>query len=203
MKLYGLSGTCSLVDHIALNWIGKPYEYEAVARSKMKVAPFIEMNPLGAVPVLVDDGLVLTQNIAILEYLAEKNPEARLLGGDTVLARAEGRRWLGFLNSDLHRTFNLIFAAPRWVEGESAQASLAAHASERIKEMFAIVNKHLEGRTWLSESRSVADAYLYVTMRWAALKNIDLSLMPNLHQHFARMQDDPAVKQALQAEGLK
>lgn len=203
MKLYGLSGTCSLVDHIALNWTGKPYEYEAVARSKLKVAPFIEMNPLGAVPVLVDDGIVLTQNIAILEYLAEKNPEAQLFGGDTLLARAESRRWLGFLNSDLHRTFNLIFAAPRWVEGDSAQASLTAHATESIKEMFAIINSHLEGRTWLSESRSVADAYLYVVMRWAALKKIDLGLMSNLHQHFARMQQDPAVTQALQAEGLK
>jgi glutathione S-transferase len=203
MKLYGLPGACSLVDHIALNWTGKPFEYEAVARDKMKVAPFVEISPLGAVPVLEDDGVVLTQNIAILEYLAEKNPEAKLLGGDTALARAEGRRWLGFLNSDLHKTFSLVFGPARWVEGEAAQASLTANASERVKDMFAIANGRLQGREWLSECRSVADAYLFVTMRWAAAKKIDLSQMANLQKHFARMQADPAVTKALQAEGFK
>jgi len=203
MKLYGLPGACSLVDHIALNWIGKPFEYEAVARDKMKVAPFVEISPLGAVPVLADNGVILTQNVAILEYLSETNPEAKLMGGDTALARAEARRWLGFLNSDLHKTFSLVFGAARWVDGEDAQAVLTANASARVKEMFAIANERLAGRDWLSESRSVADAYLFVTMRWALAKKIDLSQMNNLQKHFARMQADPAVIKALQAEGLK
>ena len=86
MKLYGLPGACSLVDHIALNWIGKPFEYIPVSREGLKVAPFINISPLGAVPAIDDDGFTLTQNIAILEYLAEKNPEAKLFGGARVIS---------------------------------------------------------------------------------------------------------------------
>lgn len=203
MKLYGLPGTCSLVDHIALIWIGQPFEYEAVPRSKLKVAPFIEMSPLGSVPVLDDDGLILTQNVAILEYLAEKFPQAELLGGDTLLTRSEGRRWLALINSDLHKTFSLVFGAAKLVDGTEAQNSLVSHASELLKNMYAILDERLNGRDWLSESRSVADAYLFVTMRWAVLKKIDLSEMQNLQKHHSRMMADPAVAQALKAEGLK
>lgn len=203
MKLYGLPGACSLVVHIALNWMGKPFEYEAVARSKLKVAPFIDISPLGAVPVLEDNDFILTQNVAILEYLSELNPAANLLGGNTIHARAETRRWLAFANSDLHRTFNLVFGAAKWVDGAEAQASLTQNATARIQEMFGIVDAHLNNREWLSDTRSVADAYIYVIMRWAAVKKIDLSQMLNLQKHFARMQADPAVVAALSAEGLK
>jgi glutathione S-transferase len=203
MKLHGLPGTCSLVDHIALQWTGAPFEYVSVPRNALKVAPFIDISPLGAVPVLEDDGLALTQNVAILEYLSEKFPQAHLLGGNSIHARAETRRWLAFLNADLHKAFSLVFAAARWVEGTDAQASLASHAVTKVKEMFSIVNHHLAGREWLSDARSVADAYLYVVMRWAAAKKIDLTDMHELHAHFKRMQADPAVQAALQAEGLK
>ena len=202
MKLHGLPGTCSLVDHIALLWTGAAFEYEAVARRALKVAPFIHISPLGAVPVLEDEGLTLTQNVAILEYLSEKYPAAHLFGGDTIGARAETRRWLAFLNADLHKAFSLVFGAARWVEGQEAQASLAAQASIKVKEMFAIVNQRLANREWLSDARSVADAYLYVVMRWAAAKKIDLSDLTALQAHFVRMQADPAVQTALQAEGI-
>ncbi len=203
MKLYGLPGACSLVDHIALTWTGTPFEYFAVPRDQLKVVPFINISPLGAVPALEDDGFALTQNVAILEYLDEKFPTAKLFGGDTPKARAEARKWLAFLNADLHKTFSLVFGPARWVEGETAQANLAANATARLLEMFAIVNKRLENREWLSEARSVADAYLFVVMRWAAGKKIDLSQMSNLQAHFKRMQQDPAVVSALAAEGFK
>ncbi len=203
MKLYGLPGACSLVDHIALQWVGKPFTYFAVPRNGLKVAPFTDISPLGAVPVLEDGDFTLTQNVAILEYLDETNPHAQLLGGTSVRARAEGRRWLAFLNSDLHKTFSLIFGAARCVSGEQAQEDLRKTACERVTEMFGVLNARLAGRDWLSEGRSVADAYLYVVMRWAGAKGIDLSAMPNLQAHFARMQADPAVQAALAAEGLK
>ncbi|PHY06343.1 MAG: glutathione S-transferase [Alcaligenaceae bacterium] len=203
MKLYGLPGACSLVDHIALNWIGKPFEYISVARDALKVAPYINISPLGAVPAIDDDGFTLTQNIAILEYLAEKNPEAKLLGGESLRARSEARRWLGLFNSDVHKTFSIIFGASRLVTEKPAQDELAASASARVRDMFFVADKHLAGRNWLSDGRSVADAYLYVTTRWAKAKNVDLTGMPNLEAHFQRMSSDPAVQAALGAEGLK
>ncbi len=203
MKLYGLPGACSLVDHITLQWTGKPFEYEAVARDGLKKAPYTDINPLGAVPALTDGDIVLTQNVAILEYIAEKYPEANLHGGATAHARAEARRWLALLNSDVHKTFSMLFGAGRMVNGETAQNELRNTASDRLKEMFGVMNKRLEGREWLAQARSVADAYLYVVMRWAAAFKMDLSVFPNLQAHFARMQVDKGVQAALAAEGLK
>ena len=203
MKLYGLPGACSLVDHITLEWTGKPYEYEIVARDGLKKPPYTDINPLGAVPALTDGDVVLTQNVAILEYIAEKCPEANLHGGATARARAEARRWLALLNSDVHKTFSMLFGATRMVSTEAGQEELRKTASDRIKEMFAIINKRLEGREWLGEARSVADAYLYVILRWAGAFKMDLSAFPNIQAHFARMQADKGVQAALAAEGLK
>ena len=203
MKLYGLPGACSLVDHIALNWIGKPFEYIPVSREGLKIPPFINISPLGAVPAIDDDGFTLTQNIAILEYLAEKNPEAKLFGGDSLKARSEARRWLGLCNSDIHKTYTMIFGAARLVSEAAGQSELSKNASQRVRDMYAIVDKHLAGRDWLSEGRSVADAYLYVTLRWANAKKIDISDMPNLQAHYNRMSADASVQAALAAEGLK
>lgn len=203
MKLYGLPGACSLVDHIALQWVGKPFEYVAVGRDALKQAPFLAVSPMGAVPAIDDGGFTLTQNCAILEYLAEKNPEAKLLGGESLKARSEARRWLAFCNSDIHKTYSMIFGAARLVSEAASQSELSKNASQRVREMYAIVDKHLAGRDWLSDGRSVADAYLYVTLRWANAKKIDLSDMPNLQAHYNRMSADASVQAALAAEGLK
>ncbi|MFM7007769.1 MAG: glutathione S-transferase family protein [Betaproteobacteria bacterium] len=203
MKLYGLPGACSLVDHIALQWVGKPFEYIAVGRDALKQAPFLAVSPMGAVPAIDDAGFTLTQNCAILEYLAEKNPEAKLLGGESLKARSEARRWLAFCNSDIHKTYSMIFGAARLVSEAAGQSELSKNASQRVREMYAIVDKHLAGRDWLSEGRSVADAYLYVTLRWANAKKIDISDMPHLQAHYNRMSADPSVQVALATEGLK
>lgn len=203
MKLYGLPGACSLVDHITLQWVGKPFEYVAVGRDALKQAPFLAVSPMGAVPAIDDAGFTLTQNCAILEYLAEKNPEAKLLGGESLKARSEARRWLAFCNSDIHKTYSMIFGAARLVSEAAGQSELSKNASQRVREMYAIVDKHLAGRDWLSEGRSVADAYLYVTLRWANAKKIDISDMPNLQAHYNRMSADASVQAALAAEGLK
>lgn len=203
MKLYGLPGACSLADHIALQWVGKPFEYVAVGRDALKQAPFLAVSPMGAVPAIDDAGFTLTQNCAILEYLAEKNPEAKLLGGESLTARSEARRWLAFCNSDIHKTYSMIFGAARLVSEAAGQSELSKNASQRVREMYAIVDKHLAGRDWLSEGRSVADAYLYVTLRWANAKKIDISDMPNLQAHYNRMSADVSVQAALAAEGLK
>jgi glutathione S-transferase len=97
----------------------------------------------------------------------------------------------------------MIFGAARLVSEAAGQSELSKNASQRVREMYAIVDKHLAGRDWLSEGRSVADAYLYVTLRWANAKKIDISDMPNLQAHFNRMSADASVQAALAAEGLK
>ncbi|MFA5520278.1 MAG: glutathione S-transferase N-terminal domain-containing protein [Castellaniella sp.] len=202
MKLYYLPGACPLASHIALIWAGENHELQAVARDELKQAPFLALNPAGAVPVLEDGDFILTQSSAILEYIAERNPHSGLLPDD-LRARAEVRRWLAFCNADLHRTFALLFAAPRYVGSEAAQAELIEGASRMLVDLFAIAERQLEGREWIAGSRSIADPYLYTLLRWAQFKQVPLDGMDNLKAFFARMEADPGVQAALVAEGLQ
>lgn len=203
MKLYYMPGACSLAAHIVLEWIGQPYDTRKLARDELKQPEFLQINPLGAVPALVDGDLALTQNAAILEYLAEQAPQLKLLGDGSARSRAEVRRWLGFINSDLHRTFSLVFGAQRFLSGEAAQDELRASAAAMLSKQFGLLDRQLAGQGYLAGAApSIADPYLYVVTRWARAKNIDLSGMDNLAAFFDRMERDPGVQAALKAEGL-
>ena len=201
MKLYYLPGACPLAPHIALEWIGKPYEIQEVSRSEIKEPDYLSLNPLGQVPVLVDGDFTLTQCNAILEYLAELNPEAKL-HGSTLRARAEVRRWLGFCNSDLHRTFGIVFAAASFMSTAEGQAELVAHTSKKVEGLFRQANRQLEKHNWLAGSRSIADPYLFTVLRWAKAKKLDLSGCSGLDTFFSRMTADSGVQRALKAQGL-
>jgi glutathione S-transferase len=203
MKLYYMPGACSLTIHIALEWIGKPYEAQKMDRASLKSPEFLALNPMGAVPTLADGDWALSQNVAIASYLAELAPEAGLLG-DTPRARAETLRWLAFINSDVHRTFSLVFGPQRFVAEEPAQKELTASAAKMLREHFAILDKQLTGRDYLTGVKpTVADAYAFVVLRWAHGKGIDLSGLANLPRLFDRMKSNPGVAAALKAEGLE
>ncbi|WP_440221785.1 glutathione S-transferase family protein [Dokdonella sp. MW10] len=201
MKLYYLPGACSLADHIVLEWIGEPYEAVAVPRDELKTA-FLAINPAGAVPVLEHDGWRLTQNIAILNFLADLHPALGLAGDGTPASRAEVNRWLAFVNSDLHPAFKPIFGSTAYLEDRHVIDRTREHARETLRTLFGRVDTQLEGRTWLTGARSIADAYLYVVTRWARGKQVDLSGYANLDRHFAAMDADPGVRKAVTAEGL-
>ncbi|TBR39868.1 MULTISPECIES: glutathione S-transferase N-terminal domain-containing protein [Dyella] len=201
MKLYYLPGACSLADHIVLEWTGAPYEAHAVPRDQLKTE-YLKINPLGVVPALVeDDGWVLTENVAILGYLAEKYPQAELAGTD-MRSRADVMRWLGFLNSDIHPAFKPIFGPARFIADESQHAELIDNARARLRDMFGRVNEQLKGGDWITGKRSIADPYLFVVLRWAKGKGVDLSGFDELERFSARMREDEGVKAAMKAEGL-
>ncbi len=203
MKLYCLPGACSLADHIVLQWIGAPHQIEVVPRDQLH-GEFLKVNPAGAVPaLLLDDGTLVTQNIAILDYLAQLKPEAKLFGDGTAVSRAQVLRWTAFLNADVHKNFSPLFSAPRFVDGEDAQANLKTKAIERLQTQFAILNTQIGSGTWLvDDRRSVADPYLYVLLRWARGMKMDLSAHANLNRFFDHMGSDAGVKAALTAENL-
>lgn len=203
MKLYYMPGACSLASHIVLEWIGKPYETHKLSREALKEPEFLRINPMGAVPALTDGDWTLTQNVSILEYLAEQAPESTLLGDGSARSRAEVRRWVGFINSDVHKTFSLLFGAQRYLKDEGAQKELAASASALLTKLFAQLDTQLAGKQYLAGvAPSVADAYLYVVLRWAHAKEVNLTGLSNLSAFFERMQANAGVKAALQAEGL-
>ena len=203
MKLYCMPGACSLTDHIVLEWIGQPYQYQPVARDELKTS-YLKVNPSGAVPaLLLSDGTVLTQNIAILDYLAGLAPEAKLMGDGSALSRARVMRWLAFINADVHKNFSPLFSAPRFVDGEAAQESLKQKAIGRLREQFETLDAQLGRGTWLvDDRRSVVDPYLYVILRWAKAMQIDLSDLDNLTRFVLHMESDAGVQAALKAESL-
>lgn len=203
MKLYYLPGACSMADHIALEWIGKPYQAEAVARDALQSPEYLKINPTGQVPALVDeDGWVLTENVAILNYLMDRFPEAKLGGEGSPRERAEVNRWLAFLNADVHPAFKPIFAAQRFIADEAQHAALHENARQRLRPLFERLNTQLADRDWLTGHRSVADAYLFVVLRWAKGKQVDLSGLGHLEAFSKRMHADAGVKAAMHAEGL-
>lgn len=201
MKLYYMAGSCALVSHIVLEWIGKPFQTQAVSRKELKEPAFLALNPLGSVPAFMDGDMLLTQSVAILEYLAESAPEKNLLGA-TAQQRAETRRALSFLNSDVHKNFGVMFGIQGYTQNEAAQQEVKENTAKRLRGYFELLDKQLEGKDWLTGTRSIADPYLYVVMRWAPLQKIDLSDLSNLQRFFKNMEADAGVQAALKGEGL-
>lgn len=203
MKLYYMPGACSLASHIVLEWVGQPYETHQLSREALKAPEFLKVNPLGAVPALTDGDWTLTQNVAILEYIAEQAPQSKLLGDGSARSRADVRRWLGFINSDIHKTFSMIFGASRFLGDEGAQKELAGSASKLLTKLFSQLDAQLAGKPYLAgDAPSIADAYLYVVLRWARAKEVDLAGQDNLAAFEKRMEADKGVQAALKAEGL-
>lgn len=202
MKLYYAPGACSLATHIVLEWVGASYEIHNVIIHGDKSPELLERNPAGAVPVLEHDDWVLTQNSAILNYLAARFPEARLGGDDTPRARAEVNRWLGLVNSDVHPAYKPLFDATAYLEDAAAIDKTKDNAKQTLRKLFEILNDQLNGRSWLTGERSIADPYLFVMLRWAKMFQLDLAGFDNLERFFDHMNADPAVRKVLADEGL-
>ncbi len=204
MKLYFIPGTCSLADQIVLEWIGRPYDTRQVAREALRSPEYLKINPAGVVPTLEDDdGWVLTENVAILNYLLDRFPEAGLGGDNGPRDRAETNRWLAYLNSDVHKAFGPIFSPARFHHDPAQHEALKQAARERIALLLGPVEARLADRDWLAGHKSPADAYLFVILRWARAHGVALSDTPKLQAHFARMKADAGVQRALRAQGLE
>jgi glutathione S-transferase len=202
MKLYTKPGACSTADHIVLYWAGATFTTEVMDRDSMRSEAFLALNPAGSVPVLVDGDFALTQNAAILGYIAERHPAAGLLGDGSARQRAEATRWLAFVNADLHPAFKPLFAPQRFLEDAAQHDALGAMARAQVRRLLETADAALAGRDWLPGFRSVADAYLFVCLRWAAGTGVDLSGLAHLEAFRQRMLCDPGVRAALAAEGL-
>jgi len=200
MKLYYMPGACSLADLIVLQWIGADHEPVRMNLESLRSPEYLALNGSGTVPFLVHDDLSLTENVAILGYLADLHPQARLLGDGSPRARAEVMRWLGFLNSDVHKAFNPIFKPQRFLTDSSQASALADTARGHVSEYLKRLDEGLEGRDWLTGERSIADPYLFVLTRWSAAKKIDMQAFSNLARFTQAMNLDPGVRSALALE---
>ena len=188
--------------HIVLEWLGKPYETHKLSRDELKGPEFLKINPLGAVPALADGDWTLTQNVAILEYLAEQAPQSKLMGDGS--ARSAPSAPLAGLHQ-LRPAQDLLAglradALP--VRGRRAEGTGRQRVQAALK-LFAQLDAQLAGKSYLvGADPSVADAYLYVVLTWAHGKQVDLTGLDNLAAFFKRMQENSGVKAARKAEGL-
>jgi glutathione S-transferase len=200
--LYYALGACSLAPHIALEWIGAPYDAVKVQYGSDEL---LAVNPAGAVPTLrEDDGWLLTQAGAILDYLAHKHPEARLGGGEGVRAKAEAHRWSAFFTSDVHAAFWPVFMPDRYTTDRSGSARRAVVEAghKLVAKRFAILDRHLEGREHILDGgRSIIDAYAFPMIRWA-IKTLPGGLegYPNVQALHDRLAADPGVRKVLAHE---
>jgi glutathione S-transferase len=200
MKLYYFPGACSLATHVVLEWLGAPYETVKLDHAGTKSPEFLKLNPNGAVPLLVDGDFVLSQNAAILSYLAASYPNAGLFGDGTTRGRAEVLKWLSLLNSDVHPAFKPIFAPNRYHPDASQSKVVADTARKNVRDYLERIDGRMKGRQWIADQRSVADPYLFVMLRWSIKLHIDTKGLDNLASFFARMLADPGVRAAIVAE---
>ncbi|AGT08083.1 glutathione S-transferase family protein [Paracoccus aminophilus] len=203
--LYFSPHACSIAPHILLEWIGQPYVATRIATGSPEL---IALNPAGAVPVLQeDDGWVLTQAGAILDYLAHKHPGAGLSGGDSLRDRAEAHRWASFLTGDLHGSYWPFFMPDRYTTdtSDSAKEHVVAAARKLVAKKLDLLEDHMAGREWFlgagKGKRSYVDAYAFPMLGWARQALPDgLGARAQLKDLHARLAADPAVKKVIAAE---
>jgi glutathione S-transferase len=200
MKLYYFAGACSLADHIVLEWTGARYDTVRMTLADTKTPEYLALNANGTVPVLVDGDWVLSQNVAILSYLADLHPEAQLLGDGSLRGRAEVMRWLAHLDSDVHSAFKPIYTPSRFHPDAASANALGEAARARVRGYLRRIDEHLEDREWLTDRRSVADPYLFVMWRWASRLEMGIAEFANLSRFAALMYADEGVRAAIAAE---
>jgi len=198
MKLYYMPGACSLSPHIVSREAGIDLQLVLVGRDKKLPdgRDFRDINPNGYVPALqLDNGAVLTEGPAIVQYLADQKPDAHLAPANGSLERYQLQSWLNFITTELHKTFSPLF-------NPKTPDEYRAMTKERLADRFAYVDKQLADKPYLTgEQFTVADAYLYVITRWAV--GMGIALGPNVTAFNQRVSQRPAVAAALDAEKLK
>ena len=200
MKLFYSSGACSLSPHIVAHEAGIELRLQKVDLKTKTIATegdYLKINPKGSVPALqLDDGQVLTEGPVVVQYLADLKPAKGLAPPAGTMARYRLQEWLGYINSELHKTYSPLFRAETPAE---TRADRLAYLVRR----YGIVEKQLAAQPFLmGESFTVADAYLFTVTNWAGKVQFDLSPFPNVRAFQERVAARPAVKAAMQAEGL-
>ncbi|HRE44908.1 MAG TPA: glutathione transferase GstA [Terricaulis sp.] len=198
MKLYYAPGACSLAPHIVSKEAGLALTLDKVSfadgRKTESGGDFYAINPQGAVPALqLESGEVLTEAQVLIQYLVAQAPEKNLLPTQG-FAKWHALETLNFIATEMHKGVGALFKNP---QGDAREAVIA-----NIKNRLGLFEKKLGDQPYLLGDFSAADAYAFVTLRWAKAFKIDLSPWPTLEAYFQRVQARPAVQAALAAEGL-
>jgi glutathione S-transferase len=201
MKLYYSPGACSLSPHIVSREAGIPVELKKTSTKDKTIdggGDYWKVNGKGYVPALeLDNGQVLTEGPAIVQYLADQKPDTGLAPKAGSIERYRVQEWLNFITSEIHKQFSPLFRPTTPDEYKKI-------AKENLANRFGWLDKQLAGKDYLMGKQfTVADAYLFTVLRWTTPTKIDLSQWPNLGAYLARVAARPKVQEALKAEGLQ
>ncbi|HTO31036.1 MAG TPA: glutathione transferase GstA [Pararhizobium sp.] len=201
MKLYYVPGACSLSPHISLREAGADFAIEKIDISTHRTESgedFRAINPKARVPALVlEDGEVVTEGAAIVQYIADRFPAAGLAPDNGTLARTRLQEHLNFIASELHKSFAPLFNPTASDEAKTTAKTLVADKLDHVESLLSDSRAYLLGSQF-----SVADAYLFTVTNWTGPTGIGLDRWPHLAAYAKRIGERPAVQAAMQAEGL-
>jgi len=200
MKLYYFPAACSQASNIALREAGLKFELVKVDRHTKKAddgLDFNEVNPKGYVPALtLDSGEVLTENVTVLQYIADRNPAAKLAPAAGTMQRYRLMEWLSFINSEVHKAFSPLFR-------QDAPEDTKQYTRKNLVTRFDYLERALGTKAFLmGEQFTVADAYLFTVLSWGEHVNLDIGKWPQLKRYVERVGKRPHVIEARKAEGL-
>jgi len=202
LKLFYSPGACSLASHIALEEAGAPYELMRLnfKADDQRKPEYLKVNPKGRVPALVTDRGILTESPAILAYIAQTFPAAKLAPTDAFdFARAQA--FNSYLCSTVHVSHAHRVRGNRWVDDPAALKEMQRKVPETVGAAFALIeNGMLEGPWVMGQDYSICDGYLFTMAQWLEGDGVDLSKLPRVMEHRARVAERPAVKRALAQE---
>ncbi|CAG4887701.1 glutathione binding-like protein [Paraburkholderia gardini] len=198
MDLYFSPMACSLATRITFYEADAGANFIQVDTKKKRIADgtdFYQVSPLGQVPVLrTNEGWLLTENTAILPYVADQFPQAQLMPPAGTAERAKVQQWLGFISTELHKAVFVPLLDP------GASEDVLNYTRKRVPLRLAVLDAHFAANAFLLERFTVADAYLATVLNWAQYSGVSLAAWPSVDAYYRRIAQRPAVAKALAEE---
>jgi glutathione S-transferase len=202
LKLYYAPGSCALASHIALQETGAAYTAERIdfKTNQQNSAEYLAINPKGRVPSLVTDRGILTETPAMLVFIAQSFPQAKLTPSDDAFAFAQAQAFNSYLCSTVHVAHAHKGRGPRWATEESSFADMKRKVPQTMAACFALIERDMLRGPWvMGESYTICDPYLFTLTRWLEGDGVALSDLPKVADHHNRMAERPAVQKVLAA----
>jgi glutathione S-transferase len=202
-KLYYAPGTCALASHIALEEVGAKYEATRIdfGHGEQRQPAYLAINPKGRVPALVTGQGVLTETPAILAFVAQTFPQARLAPLDDAFAFGQVQAFNSYLCSTVHVAHAHRMRGTRWADDPAAIADMKRKVPQTMSEAFALIERDMLKGPWvMGEAYTICDIYLFALGQWLEGDGVDLALLPKIADHRQRVSERAAVKSVVAAE---
>jgi glutathione S-transferase len=202
-KLYYAPGTCALASHIALEEAGADYTTERLSfKTNQQNSPeYLAINPKGRVPTLVTDRGILTETPAMLAFIAQSFPKAKLAPLDDAFAFAQAQAFNSYLCATVHVAHAHKMRGARWATEESSFADMKRKVPQTVGACFALIERDMLKGPWvMGEQYTICDPYLYTIAGWLEGDGVDLAALPKVADHRKRTSERPAVRKVLAEE---